>query len=138
MRRIAEVVQPKDRERGAINVMVAVLMVSLLGFAAIAVDVGMLYAERTKLRNGADAAALAIAQKCARNVNDADCAATSPLARDLANKNAGDGASNITSLVVDKAAGTVMATAGAQGSRAGAQPRFALLRPGLRDPRHAP
>ena len=89
-------------------------MVTLLGFAALAVDVGMLYAERTQLRNGADAAALAIAQKCAKNINDADCSTTSALARSLANGNAGDGASNVASLVLDKAAGTVKVTAGAQ------------------------
>ena len=55
-----------DGERGGISVLVAILMVALLGFAAVAVDVGMLYAERTQLRNGADAAAIAVAQKCAR------------------------------------------------------------------------
>ena len=60
--------RPEDRERGAVSVLIAILMVSLLGFTALAVDVGMLYAERTQLRNGADAAALAIAQKCARNI----------------------------------------------------------------------
>ena len=81
----------RDGERGAISVLVAILMVTLLGFTAVAVDVGMLYAERTQLRNGADAAAFAIAQKCARDVNDPDCSTTSTLARSLANSNAGDG-----------------------------------------------
>jgi Flp pilus assembly protein TadG len=108
MRRIAEVAQLWDRERGAISIMVAVLMVTLLGFAAIAVDVGMLHAERTQLRNGADAAALAIAQKCAHNINDADLRCHFRAGKRSANKNAGDGASNIASIVVDKAAGTVM------------------------------
>ena len=37
-----------------------------------------------------------------------------PLARSLANSNAGDGLSNVASLVLDKAAGTVTVTAGAQ------------------------
>ena len=109
-----------DGERGGISVLVAILMVVLLGFAAVAVDVGMLYAERTQLRNGADAAAIAIAQKCARNVNDVDCSTTSTLARSLANSNAGDGASNIASLVLDKSAGTVKVIAGAQ--EAGKEP----------------
>ena len=104
-------------------------MVVLLGFAALAVDVGMLYAERTQLRNGADAAAIAIAQKCATNVNDADCSATSTLARSLANSNAGDGKTNIASLVLDKAAGTVKVGRGA-GSRAGAQPASRFSSPG--------
>lgn len=105
---------PAGGERGAISVLVAILMVTLLGFTALAVDVGMLYAERTQLRNGADSAALAIAQKCARNITDADCSTSSTLARSLANSNARDGASNISSLVLDKAAGTVKVTAGAQ------------------------
>ena len=100
-------------------------MVTLLGFAALAVDVGMLYAERTQLRNGADAAALAIAQKCAKNVNDADCSTTSALARSLANSNAGDGKSNISDLVLDKAAGTVRVTAGSQ--EAGKEPNQVSL-----------
>ncbi|MGO4190668.1 pilus assembly protein TadG-related protein [Arthrobacter sp. YAF17] len=103
-----------DGERGAVSVLVAILMVTLLGFTAVAVDVGMLYAERTQLRNGADAAAFAIAQKCARDVNDPDCSATSDLARSLANSNAGDGASNVKAVNLDKVAGTVTVTAGAQ------------------------
>jgi Flp pilus assembly protein TadG len=103
-----------DRERGGIAIIVAILMVALLGFGALAVDVGMLYAERTQLRNSSDAAALAVAQKCARNINDPDCSATSTLARTLVNGNASDGKSNVKDLVLDKAAGTVTVTAGAQ------------------------
>ncbi len=124
MRRLTGLAGP-DRERGGIAIVVAILMVALLGFAALAVDVGVLYAERTQLRNGADAAALAIAQKCARNVNDPDCSATSALARDLANGNAGDGASNIRSLLLDKANRTVTVTAGAQ--QAGKEPNRVSL-----------
>ena len=52
-------------ERGASAVILALLIVPLLGFAAIAVDVGAIYAERQQLQNGADAAALAIAYDCA-------------------------------------------------------------------------
>lgn len=103
-----------DGERGAVSVLVAILLVVLLGFGAIAVDVGMLYAERTQLRNGADAAALAVAQKCAKNVADPDCSATSTLAAALTNGNANDGLSNIKSTVLDKAARSVTVTAGAQ------------------------
>jgi Flp pilus assembly protein TadG len=124
VRRLA--VSPADGERGAISILVAILMVTLLGFAALAVDVGMLYAERTQLRNGADSAALAIAQKCARNIHDADCSTTSALARSLADSNAGDGTSNVADLVLDKAAGTVKVIAGAQ--EAGKAPnRVSLL-----------
>jgi Flp pilus assembly protein TadG len=53
-------------ERGAAAVVLSLLMVPLLGFAAVAVDVGALYAERARLQVAADAAALAVAQDCAR------------------------------------------------------------------------
>jgi hypothetical protein len=45
---------------------VALLMVPMIGFTAIAVDVGRVYAERARLQIAADAAALAVAQDCAR------------------------------------------------------------------------
>lgn len=82
-------------ERGGISVLVAILMVVLLGFAAIAIDVGKLYSEHTQLQNGADAAALLVAQKCAKNGPGGDCSETSSLAGSVANQNALDGASNI-------------------------------------------
>ncbi|WP_222267570.1 pilus assembly protein TadG-related protein [Modestobacter marinus] len=53
-------------ERGAAAVVLSLLMVPMLGFAAVAVDVGALYAERARLQVAADAAALAVAQDCAR------------------------------------------------------------------------
>ena len=53
-------------ERGAAAVMLALLLVPMLGFAAIAVDVGALYAERARLQVAADAAAIAVAQDCSR------------------------------------------------------------------------
>ncbi|MBN1092283.1 pilus assembly protein [Blastococcus sp. TML/M2B] len=52
-------------ERGAVGVMVALLLVPLLGFAAIAVDLSAVQSERAQLRNGTDAAALAVATDCA-------------------------------------------------------------------------
>ncbi len=53
-------------ERGAVNVAVALLIIPLIGFAALALDVAAMWAERQQLQVGADAAALAIAQDCAR------------------------------------------------------------------------
>ncbi|MDQ0849299.1 Flp pilus assembly protein TadG [Arthrobacter sp. B3I9] len=115
MRRLgARASAAQDGERGAISVMVAILMVALLGFAALVVDVGMLYAERIQLRNGSDAAAIAVAQKCARDPDDVECSATSPLARSLASSNAGDGLSNVAALTIDKTSRTVSVTAGSQ------------------------
>ncbi|MEX5717736.1 pilus assembly protein TadG-related protein [Geodermatophilus maliterrae] len=55
-----------DDERGASAVLLSLLMVPMLGFAAIAVDVGAVYAEKSRLQVAADAAALAVAQDCAR------------------------------------------------------------------------
>ncbi len=53
-------------ERGAVAVVLSLLMIPVIGFAAIAVDVGALYAERARLQVAADAAALAVAADCAR------------------------------------------------------------------------
>jgi Flp pilus assembly protein TadG len=55
-----------DGERGAAAVVLSLLLVPMLGFAAIAIDVGALYAERARLQVGADAAAIAVAQDCSR------------------------------------------------------------------------
>lgn len=96
-----------EHERGGIAVIVAILMVVLLGFAAISIDVAMLYSERAQLQNGSDAAALSVAQKCAANPVDPGCSATSTLASDLANKNALDSKSNVKSITLDKDARTV-------------------------------
>ena len=52
-------------ERGAAAVLFALLLVPILGFTAIAVDIGAVYAERTRLQTAADSAALAVAQDCA-------------------------------------------------------------------------
>lgn len=49
------------RRRGAVAVMVAICMVVLLGFAALAIDVGAMYNARGDLQRSADAAALAAA-----------------------------------------------------------------------------
>lgn len=76
--------------RGAISVTVALLLVMLLAAAAIAIDVGAMYAERAELQNGADAAALAIAQSCA----EGNCGTTSLTAQHYADRNAKDSAAD--------------------------------------------
>jgi hypothetical protein len=63
----------------------------LLGAAAFTVDIGAVYAERAQLQNGADAAALAIAQNCAAG----SCGNTQTTAQNLANLNSNDHASNV-------------------------------------------
>lgn len=52
-------------DRGATAVFVAICMVVLVGFTALAVDVGAMWSDKQQLQNGADAGALAIAQSCA-------------------------------------------------------------------------
>jgi Flp pilus assembly protein TadG len=74
-------------ERGAAAVMLALLLVPLLGFAAIAVDIGSLYAEKARLQVAADAAAIAVAQDCSRG-NCGDMLAT---AQALITANDGEG-----------------------------------------------
>ena len=89
-------------ERGAVGVVVALLMVVLMGFAAVAIDVSAIYTQKLQLQTGADAAALAIAQDCARG----QCGSTSQTAQALAtaNKNPVDAATatvtNLTSAQV--------------------------------------
>ncbi|MGY1827784.1 MULTISPECIES: pilus assembly protein TadG-related protein [unclassified Blastococcus] len=73
-------------EHGASAVLLSLLLVPMLGFAAIAVDIGALYAERARLQVAADAAALAVASDCARG-NCGDMLAT---AQSLVVANAGE------------------------------------------------
>lgn len=103
-----------DGERGAVSIIVALSLVVLLGFGALAVDVSMMYAERTQLRNGADAAALAVAQTCAKYPGNANCSNPLSLAAGLANSNANDKRSNVKSIVMDSPNRTVSVTVGAQ------------------------
>ena len=55
-------------ERGAVGVVVAMLMVPLMGFAAISVDAAALWTQKLQLQAGADAGALAIAHDCAHSI----------------------------------------------------------------------
>lgn len=114
MRRLETINGSDQSECGAVSIIVAMMLVVLLGFGAMAVDVAMMYAERTQLHNGADAAALAIAQKCAASPTDPDCSGTSSLASNLANSNANDGLSNIKSLALDKTNRTVTVSVASQ------------------------
>ncbi|MFB9880783.1 pilus assembly protein TadG-related protein [Planobispora siamensis] len=86
-------------DEGGIAVLVCVLLAGgvLLGMGALAIDVGRLYAEREELQSGADAAAVAVAEQCAR---DAGRCGTAPLAtaRRYADVNAKDGTSAVETL----------------------------------------
>jgi Flp pilus assembly protein TadG len=118
LRRLVEPWGPTTagQERGAVSVLVALLMVVILGFAALAVDVALVYSERAQLQNGADAAALGVAQICAMDPSDSQCAIDSSRAKELANNNAMDGASNVKSIALDKLARKVTVSTGAKES----------------------
>jgi Flp pilus assembly protein TadG len=105
-----------DKERGGIAVFVALTMVVILGFAALSIDVAHLYSERAQLQNGADAAALGVAEYCAKN----DCstpaarANAASLAAGLANANANDGSTNVNTFSLDTSTHSVRIVAGAK------------------------
>ncbi|BCW07741.1 Tad domain-containing protein [Arthrobacter sp. NtRootA1] len=114
-----------DDERGAVAVLIALILVALLGFAALAVDAGMLYSEKAQAQNGSDAAALAVGEKCAASTSDPDCSSTSQIAKDMANKNAVDGLGNINSVNLDLTNRKVTVSAGSQ--QAGGSPNAVSL-----------
>ncbi|MGN6609589.1 MAG: pilus assembly protein TadG-related protein [Jatrophihabitans sp.] len=103
-------------ERGAVTALLTILVGTgvLLGTGAIVVDVGQLYSERTQLQNGADAAAIAVAQKCAISLTS--CAAGVSSAPRYANLNASDGASAVDSVCGRSAIGGLTVCSGATGT----------------------
>ncbi|NMC79474.1 MAG: hypothetical protein GYA59_08950 [Chloroflexi bacterium] len=60
----------KTTEKGQVVVILAIVLVSLLGFAALAVDVGAIFSDRRYDQNAADAAALAGAVAAAQVMED--------------------------------------------------------------------
>jgi hypothetical protein len=89
-------------------------MVVLLGVTALVVDVGLMYSERAQLQNSADAAAIAVAQKCARDLASSDCSPTSPVASELTNGNALDSLSNVTAVAINATARRATVTTSAK------------------------
>jgi Flp pilus assembly protein TadG len=84
-------------DRGAVAALVVILLAGgvLLGAGALVIDVGQLYSERAQLQNGADAAALAVAQGCATGPATCD-ASTAGTSQSYANRNALDGAAAVS------------------------------------------
>ena len=97
-------------ESGAIAVIVAVSMVALVGMAAMVIDAGAVFQERRELQNGADAAALAIAEQCAEggtcNQDAADLTAA-----DYVDENALDDDSTLDDVELDESVQQVVVTA---------------------------
>jgi Flp pilus assembly protein TadG len=98
---------PNERDGGAVAVVVAVAMVALMGAAALAVDVGALLSERAQLQNGADAAAIAIAQACAANSTGAACTSPTATAQSLANGNTLAGSADLRTVRVSGSTATI-------------------------------
>ncbi|MEX5258788.1 pilus assembly protein TadG-related protein [Kocuria sp. CPCC 205263] len=93
----AQVRHRADGERGAIAVTTALTLVVLLGFAAIAIDFGLMYEEKAQLQNGADSAALAVAQNCVEAPST--CSSAAPhISNKIALDNTRDGLSDVASL----------------------------------------
>ncbi|MEN6410826.1 MAG: pilus assembly protein TadG-related protein [Anaerolineaceae bacterium] len=61
--------QWKKREQGQVVLIIALAMIGMIGFAALAIDGGMLYSDRRHAQNAADAAAMAGALTRAKNGN---------------------------------------------------------------------
>jgi hypothetical protein len=101
-------------------------MVVLLGFGALAVDVGAIYSEKAQLQNGADSAALAVAQVCAKASASTPCSADQKTeATPYANGNALDAHSNVLTAVANTTARKVDVTTQSQ-TREGAN-HFSLM-----------
>ncbi|MDQ1531733.1 MAG: hypothetical protein QOE37_1838 [Microbacteriaceae bacterium] len=88
-------------DSGAVAVIIALGMTALLAATALAFDIGSLLSERAQLQNGADAAALAVAQSC--SIGAAPCATPTPTAQALARANTNAGAAGVRSVTVSGA-----------------------------------
>ncbi len=84
------------RRRGAVLVLTVVALVTILGFAALTIDVGTLYNTRTDLQNAADAAALA----------GASALASDAMLRLRQGSNSSSASAEVSGLIQDRAACT--------------------------------
>lgn len=110
-------------------VLVSLSLVVMLGMVAFAVDVGALYQERRELQNGADAAAIAIAEDCALGAAPCTNAVAMVTAKSFADANAGDGVAAIDTVVLDVSAKTVSVAVSTERQGGGTvfQPFFAQV-----------
>lgn len=95
-------------------VIVGVLLAVILALAGMAVDLGAVYAERRELRNGADAAALAVAEDCGMGARPCNLATAQATAQEYLDANAHDEASALDGVALTAlgpSAGSVRVTA---------------------------
>ncbi|MCP3975652.1 MAG: hypothetical protein GY720_14295 [bacterium] len=119
----------RDDESGISLVLVSLSLVVMIGMVAFAVDVGALYQERRELQNGADAAALAIAEDCAHGTKPCTNGQAMTTADSFADANAGDGAAAIDTIVLNTGARTISVAVSTERSGGGTifQPFFAQV-----------
>ncbi|HEY3787774.1 MAG TPA: pilus assembly protein TadG-related protein, partial [Urbifossiella sp.] len=91
-------VRSRSHRRGSVLPTLGVCLVSLFGFVALAVDLGMLAVSRTQLQNSADAAALVGARNLNNQVGSTDTNRTAALA---AARSAAKANSNLSGYVGD-------------------------------------
>jgi Flp pilus assembly protein TadG len=120
-------------ERGGVAVWVAMSIIPLLVVIALVADVGMLYWEKGQLQNGADSAALAVAQNCGND--PAGCSAeANGVAANFAGSNVNDIEANasISEFSVSGSSGSVRVTTSTLegGATAIAHPFTSLFAPG--------
>ncbi|MFC4137906.1 MULTISPECIES: pilus assembly protein TadG-related protein [unclassified Microbacterium] len=119
-------------ERGAVAVLFAFLAVPLLVVLAFVCDAGLLYWEKAELQNGADAAALAVAQNCIQNASDCSSGANT-VAAAIASDNANDDASAATvdpgQSLLQQSHGKAFVTASSPAGNGVAHPFASLLDP---------
>lgn len=96
-----------NRDEGVVAVMVGLLIVTLLIFAAFAVELGEARAKKRELRTGADAAVLAIAENCGWDPATCTTANATSTAASYATANDEDGTAGVANLQLDTAAQTV-------------------------------
>ena len=73
-----------NADDGNVVIIVALMMVTLLGAAALSIDAGMMYVRHSQVQTGADAAALAIATDCVQRLVADDDPCNSDTADDVA------------------------------------------------------
>jgi Flp pilus assembly protein TadG len=93
-------------ERGAVGVVVAMLMVPIMGFAAVSIDAAALWNQQLQLQTGADAGALAIAHDCAIGA----CGTPSQTAQTMATQNMNSDAATATVIALSSSQVTVRNT----------------------------
>ncbi len=93
-------------ERGAVGVVVAMLMVPMMGFAAVSIDAAALWTQQLQLQTGADAGALAIAHDCAIGA----CGTPSQTAQTMATQNMNSDAATATVIALSSSQVTVRNT----------------------------